>query len=79
MTVDASEQLLVSFGLNDPLTAVKTVRTDVVTTMNFTGRRLKRQMRRFERAVGTVHTALGWGFFILLNSHDGLLTCNLPN
>jgi len=68
------DDLFVGFGLNDFLAAVETVRADVVTTMNFTGRRLKRQMRRFERAVSAVHTALGWGFFILLNCHDGLLT-----
>jgi hypothetical protein len=51
------DDLFVGFGLNDFLAAVETVRADVVTAMNFTGRRLNGQMRRGEEIMSAVHAA----------------------
>jgi hypothetical protein len=60
-------------GFQHLATTVKTIRADVMTQMHFTGRRLKRSRRCGQKVVRTVHTTLGGGFFILLNSHDYLL------
>jgi hypothetical protein len=63
-------RLLVVFGLQDLATTVETVRADVVTQVRFAGGWLDCQVWCNQEVVRTVHTALRWGFFILLNSHD---------
>jgi hypothetical protein len=38
--------------------------------MRLTGSRLDTQLRSNQKVMRTVHATLGWGLFILLNSHD---------
>jgi hypothetical protein len=63
-------QLLVVLGLQDFTTAIEAVWADVVTQMRFTSCRLDTELRHNQEIVRTVHTALGRGLLILLNSHD---------
>jgi hypothetical protein len=44
----------------------------VMAQMHFTGGRLDRDRCRGEEVVGAMHTALGWGLFVLLDSHEKL-------
>ena len=62
--------LFVVLGLQNLAATVKTVRTDVMTTMRFAGGRLDCDRWRDEEVVRTMHAALGRGFLVLLNSHD---------
>jgi hypothetical protein len=64
-----SDRLLVVFGFQDFATTVKAVRADVVTQVGFTGGWLDAQLWSNQEIVRTVHTALRWGFFVLLNCH----------
>ena len=59
----------VLLGRNDLLAAVKARRADVVTTMDFTGRRFNSGRRVGQKVVCTMIAALGDGLLILLNSH----------
>jgi hypothetical protein len=63
-------RLFVVLGLQDLATTVIAVRADMVTQMRFACGRLNCQRRRAKVIVRTVHAALGWGLFILLNGHD---------
>jgi hypothetical protein len=63
-------------GLQHLATTVKTGRADVVTQMGFAGGRLNSNTWHNQGIVRTVHTALGWGFLVLLNGHVGLLSVN---
>jgi len=54
-------------------TTVKTVGADVVTQVDFASGRLDSDAGHVQRVVRAVHAALGWGLFVLLNSHGGLL------
>jgi hypothetical protein len=58
----------------DHLTAtIKAVRANVVTQMGFAGGGLYCNAWCDQGIVRAVHTALGWGLFVLLNCHGGLL------
>ena len=61
--------LSVALGGDHFLAAVETGRADVVTTMDFTGRRVNRGRRVGQKVVCTMIAALGDGLLILLNSH----------
>jgi hypothetical protein len=61
------------FRLDYLATTVKTVGADVVTQMGFASGWLYCNAWRDQSIVRTVHTALGRGFFVLLNCHGGLL------
>jgi hypothetical protein len=65
-----SKTILVSLGLDNFFAAIVTARADVVTQMRLTSGGLNRQCRGGQKVVCTVHAAFGWGFLILLNSHD---------
>ncbi|NYE59384.1 hypothetical protein FHW58_000536 [Duganella sp. 1224] len=67
--VQQKRRLLVVLGFQDFATTVEAVRADVVTQVGFTGGWLDRQLRSNQEIVRTVHTALRWGFFVLLNCH----------
>jgi len=60
---------LFAFGSNNLTTTVKTVRADVMTQMHFASGRFHGQRRVGQEIMRTMHTALGRGFFVLLNSH----------
>jgi hypothetical protein len=62
-----------SFGLDDLTATVKAVRRDVVAQVHFTSGGLYCGAWGVQSVVGTVHAALGRGFFVLLNCHGGLL------
>ena len=55
-------------------TTVKPGRADVMTQMCLTCGGFNGNAGNNQRIVGTVHTALGRGFFILLDGHVPLLT-----
>jgi hypothetical protein len=61
------------FCLQHLASTVKTGRTDVMTQVNFTRGGLNRNAWNNQSIVRTVHTALGRGFFVLLDSHNSLL------
>jgi hypothetical protein len=61
------------FGFDHLATTVKTVGADVVTQMGFARGGLYCDAWGDQGIVCTVHTALGGGFFVLLNCHGGLL------
>src|ERR1035437_2467755 len=61
------------------LATVVTGRADVMTQMIFAGCWLNRQSRCSQEIMGAMHTALGWGFFILLNCHAIAPWINLIN
>ena len=63
-------RLLVVFCLQDFTTTIEAVRADMVTHMCLASGWLDAQLRRDQKVVRTVHAALGWGFLVLLNSHD---------
>eukprot|EP01037_Dinobryon_pediforme_P004733 gene4731-4776_t len=50
---------------------VETVGADVVTQVRFTGSGFHSNAWHIQGIVRAVHTALGRGFFVLLNGHDG--------
>ena len=60
-------------GLDDFATTVKPSRADVVAQVDFAGGGLYRDPGHDQGVVRTVHAALGWGFFVLLNCHGRLL------
>ena len=62
-------RLFVGLRRDDLLAAVETGRADVVTTMNFTGRRFDRGRRIGQKVMSTAIAATGDGFLVLLNSH----------
>jgi len=64
---------LFALGLDDLLAAVKAVGADVMAQVNLAGGGLDSQRGLAQRVVRTVHTALGGGFFVLLNCHVVLL------
>lgn len=61
--------LSVALGGDHFLAAVETGRADVMTTMDFTGRRFNSGRRVGQKVVCTMIAALGDGLLILLNSH----------
>src|SRR3990170_5673959 len=61
---------LLALGLDYLFATVKAGRADMVTQMSLARRWLDRRRRVGQKIVGTVHTALGRGLFILLNCHD---------
>src|SRR5580765_4985399 len=63
-------RLFVVPGFQYLAATVETIRADVVTQMRFTRRRFDCQRRCCQKIMRTMHTALRWGLFILLNSHD---------
>jgi hypothetical protein len=63
------QRSLFAFGAHNLAAAIETIRADVMTQMHLTGGRLNGQRRVGQEVVRTVHTTLGRGFFILLNSH----------
>lgn len=67
------QEALLALGLDDFLAAIDTARADVVTQVDFTGGRFDGERRIGQKIVGTVHTTLGGGFFVLLNGHEKLL------
>jgi hypothetical protein len=72
VTVPASKnQLIISLGFYYFFTTIKTGWADVMTQMHFAGCGFDRTGRCSDKVVRTVHATLGWGFFILLNSHGG--------
>ncbi len=64
---------LVAPGLDDLLAAIKSVRADVMTQVDFTSCRLHRQRRIGQAIMRPAHVALGRRFFVLLDCHDLLL------
>ena len=67
-------KLRFSFGFEHLAATVKTGRADMVTQMDFAGGGFHGNARHVQCVVRTVHTALGRGFFVLLDGHDSLLT-----
>ena len=67
------DKLLVVLGLQDLATAIKPIRTDMVTQMRLARGRLDGQRWRCQKVMRTMHAALGRGFFVLLDSHGLLL------
>lgn len=61
--------LSVALGGDHFLAAVETGRADVVTTMDFTGRRFDSRRRILQEVMSTAIAATGDRFLILLNSH----------
>lgn len=64
------QRLLVVLGLENFATTIEAVRADMVTQMCFASGWLNTQLRRDQKIVRTVHTALGGGLLILLDCHD---------
>lgn len=64
---------LLALGLGNLLATIDAGRRHVVTQVHFTGGRLDSQRGGNQEIVGTMHTALGRGLFVLLNSHETLL------
>ena len=62
-------RLFVGLRRDHLLAAVETGRADVVTTMDFAGRRFDSGRRIRQEVMSTMVTALVGGFFVLLNSH----------
>jgi hypothetical protein len=56
--------------LDDFLAPIKTRGADMMPQMNLASRRLDSQRRAGQRIMRTMHTTLGWGFLVLLNSHN---------
>jgi hypothetical protein len=64
---------VISLGIKHFTATIKAGRADMVTQMHLASGWLNCGRRRGQEVVGTMHTTLGGGFFILLNSHDDLL------
>src|SRR6186713_92788 len=68
-----AQQLFFGFDFgrffNDALAAIKTVRSDAVTQVGFTGLRIDRQSGLRQSIVRTMHAALGRRFTTFLNGH----------
>lgn len=60
---------LFALALGDFLAAVIPARADMVAQMHLARRRLDSQRRRREEIMSAMHTALGRGLFVLLDSH----------
>src|SRR5690606_4005876 len=60
---------LFALGLDNLATAIEPIRADVVTQMDFTGRRFDCQRRCRQTILGTTHAALGRRLLVLLNGH----------
>ena len=61
---------LLALGLGNLLATIDAGGRHVVAQMHFTGGRLDGQRGRHEEIVGTMHTALGRGLLVLLDSHE---------
>jgi len=62
--------LIVRLSFQHFATTIEAVRADVMAQMQFTGVRLHGGGWVTEKVVRAVHTTLGRGFFVLLDSHD---------
>lgn len=69
--------LFVCLGLEDFATTIKACGANVVTQVLLSRIRLDCRWGINQKVVRTVHTALGRGFFVLLNSHDN--SCGMAN
>src|SRR5690606_5574959 len=66
-----------SLDLQNLSATVKTVGVDVMTQVDFAGRRLHSDSGHIQCTVRTVHAALGRRFFVLLNGHGRLLVLKI--